>query len=89
MPASASTAARAALTSANARAADWIAAFATALASQAPAPLPTPESATATLEPIASNENETAETRAHVREQLAYLDLLRAQCAELAAQRPA
>jgi multidrug resistance protein MdtO len=78
VPASASPAVQTALASANASMADWFAAIAEAIATNAPAP-PLPDQAP---EPVA--EDETAETRAHVHQHRVWLELLRAQCAELA-----
>ncbi|HEX7942605.1 MAG TPA: hypothetical protein VF488_12410, partial [Gemmatimonadaceae bacterium] len=88
-PATASPAARAALSSANAGVSGWLHAFATVVASNAPAPpLPLQDPAIATLERVATDEDETAATRAHVHQQLEWLELLHAQCVDLAERGP-
>ena len=89
VPATASPAARAALSIANAGASEWLHVFAAAIASNAPTPpLPSPDPAIATLERIATGGDETAETRAHVRQQLEWLELLHARCVELTGRGP-
>jgi hypothetical protein len=88
-PAAASPAARAALASANGSVCGWLHAFATAIASNDPAPpWPAPSPAAAALAAIANDEHETAETRAHARQQLAWLELLEAQGVGLAGRGP-
>jgi len=91
VPATASPAARAAMSSANAGVSDWLRAFATSIASYATVPPPpSPDPAVTTLERVAADgENQTAETRAQARQQREWLELLYAQCGELAARVPA
>jgi multidrug resistance protein MdtO len=89
VPATASPAARAALSSATEGLSNWLRAFAASIASHGPAPqLPASDPALATLGRIASNENESAETRARLADQVAWLELLYAQCVALAERRP-
>jgi multidrug resistance protein MdtO len=88
-PATASPAARAALASADAGVSGWLHACAAAIASSAPAPPPpSPDPATAALGSIAKDDNEPAEARAHVRQQLEWLELLHVQGVELAGRGP-
>jgi multidrug resistance protein MdtO len=89
LPPSASTTARAALSNARAGLSAWLRAYATAIASHAPVPQP-PASAPAltSLEGIANDVSESPETRARLADQLAWLELLRAQCVALAERRP-
>jgi multidrug resistance protein MdtO len=89
VPATASPAARAALSSATERPSDWLRALATSLAADGPVPqLPASDPSLAPLARIASDENETTETRARVADQIAWLELLRANCGALAQRRP-
>jgi multidrug resistance protein MdtO len=90
VPATATPAARAALASSTASVANWLRAFAAAIAAGGPTPpLPAADPAAATLERLASDPNESAEARARVADQLAWLELLRAQCVALAERTPA
>ena len=89
VPASASPAARAALASANADASAWLDAYAASIISGTPAPQPSPDAAAVVLAPIATHEAETAATRAHVRQHLAWLELVRAQGVALVDRGPA
>jgi multidrug resistance protein MdtO len=89
VPATASPAARAALSSASESISNWLCAFATSIASDGPAPpLPASDPALATLQRIASDETESTETRARLADQIGWLELLRAQCAALAERQP-
>jgi multidrug resistance protein MdtO len=85
----ASPTASAALSSARESLSNWLGAFAASIASDAlRPPLPASEPALGTLERIASDEHEPAETRARLAEQIARLELVHAQCVALA-ERPA
>jgi multidrug resistance protein MdtO len=85
LPATASPAARAALSSATGNLAGWLLAFATSIASSGSLPqLPAAGPAQAALERIAIDASESTETRAVVADQIGWLELLRAQAVELA-----
>jgi multidrug resistance protein MdtO len=89
VPATASPAARTALATATESVSTWLHAFAASIASHVPGPqLPASDPALATLGRIASDENESTETRARVADQMAWLELLYAQCVALAERRP-
>jgi hypothetical protein len=89
VPATASSAARAALSSATESVSIWLGAFAASIASHGPAPqLPASDPALGALDRIASDEHESTDTRERLADQIAWLDLLRSQCAALAERRP-
>jgi multidrug resistance protein MdtO len=89
VPTSASPAARAALARGNESVAGWLRAFAAAIAAHQPTPpLPPSDAALATLEQMAKGDGEASDTRARLGDQVAWLELLRAQCTALAERRP-
>jgi hypothetical protein len=69
--------------------ADWLHALGTSIAANASAPPPlATDPPLATLERIAGDESERPETRAHVRQQREWLELIYAQCVQLSAMEP-
>jgi multidrug resistance protein MdtO len=87
VPASASHAARAALPGGNERVSIWLDDIAEAVAIDGPTPpLPASDPALAELDRIANSDVESAETRSRVADQVAWIDLLRAQHSGLAEQ---
>ncbi len=88
VPATASPAARAVLSSVTASVSEWLSALATSIASEGPVPqVPAADPAVAALERLASDETESTETRARLADQRAWLELVRAQAVALADRR--